>query len=71
MLDIKRIMPCIPGAELLEASEDGSSYRGKVSVKLGPVGLAFVGTARFAERDDALRRARLQAKGSDPGDAAE
>lgn len=65
LLDIKRIMPCIPGAELLEASEDGSSYRGKVAVKLGPVALAFVGTATFAERDDAARRARLRAKGTD------
>ena len=65
MLDIKRIMPCIPGAELLEASEDGSSYRGKVAVKLGPVALAFNGTATFAERDEAARRARLKAKGTD------
>ena len=65
LLDIKRIMPCIPGAELLEASEDGSSYRGKVAVKLGPVALAFIGTATFAERDQAARRARLKAKGTD------
>ena len=65
LLDIKRIMPCIPGAELLEASEDGSSYRGKVAVKLGPMALVFVGTAAFAERDDATRQARLKARGND------
>ena len=65
LLDIKRIMPCIPGAELLEASADGASYRGKVTVKLGPVTLAFMGTATFAERDEAARRARLKAKGSE------
>jgi uncharacterized protein len=65
LLDIKRIMPCIPGAELLEASADGSSYRGKVSVRLGPVALAFVGTATFVERDEVTRRARLSTKGAD------
>jgi carbon monoxide dehydrogenase subunit G len=65
LLDIKRIMPCIPGAELLEASEDGATYKGKVSVRLGPIALAFVGTAAFTERDDAARIARLKAKGSD------
>jgi len=65
LLNIKRVMPCIPGAELLEESSDGSSYRGKVSVKLGPVALAFVGTAMFTERDETARRAHLKAKGSD------
>src|SRR5690348_17239881 len=65
LMDIKRIMPCIPGAELLDAGEDGASYRGKVAVKLGPMALAFIGTATFVERDDAARRARLKARGSD------
>jgi uncharacterized protein len=65
LLDIKRIMPCIPGAELLEVSDDGSTYKGKVSVKLGPVALAFVGTAMFAERNEATREARLKCKGND------
>jgi uncharacterized protein len=65
LLDIKRIMPCIPGAELLEARDDGSSYKGKVSVRLGPVALAFVGTAAFTERDENARRARLRAQGND------
>ena len=65
LLDITRIMPCIPGAELLEASTDGASYRGRVSVKLGPVALAFNGTATFTERDAEARRARLKAKGTD------
>jgi uncharacterized protein len=64
LLDIKRIMPCVPGAELLEVI-DGQTYKGKVSIRLGPVALAFVGTARFEELDEAARRARVLAKGSD------
>ena len=66
LLDIKRIMPCIPGAELLEVSDDGSTYKGKVSVKLGPASLcAFIGTATFAERNEAARQARLRCRGND------
>ncbi|MGC2030957.1 MAG: SRPBCC family protein [Steroidobacteraceae bacterium] len=64
LLDIPRIMPCIPGAELLEIIDD-SNYKGKVSVKLGPVSLAFVGTATVVERNAGARRAQLKAKGQD------
>jgi uncharacterized protein len=64
LLDIKRIMPCVPGAELLEVLDD-QTYKGKVSIKLGPVSLAFVGTAKFEELDEAAKRAKVLAKGSD------
>jgi len=64
LLDIKRIAPCMPGAELLEVI-DPESYKGKVSVRLGPVALSFVGTARFEEIDDERHRARVKGQGSD------
>ena len=64
LVDIPRVMPCIPGAELLEIIDD-SNYKGKVSVKLGPVSLAFVGTATVIERNAGARRAQLKAKGND------
>jgi uncharacterized protein len=64
LLDIERIMPCVPGAELIEVLGDGA-YKGKVSVKLGPVALSFVGTAKFEKRDESAKRATVSAKGSD------
>jgi uncharacterized protein len=64
LLDIKRIAPCMPGAELLEVV-DPKTYKGKVSVRLGPVALSFVGTARFEEIDEAAYRARVKAQGND------
>lgn len=64
LLDIKRIMPCVPGAELIEMIDD-RTYKGKVSVKLGPVALAFVGTAKFEELAEAAMTAKVLAKGSD------
>jgi carbon monoxide dehydrogenase subunit G len=64
LLNIKRIAPCMPGAELLEVI-DPESYKGKVSVRLGPVALSFVGTARFEEIDEERHRARVKGQGSD------
>jgi uncharacterized protein len=64
LLDIKRIAPCMPGAELLEVV-DPNTYKGRVSVRLGPVALSFVGTARFEEIDAAAHRARVKAQGTD------
>lgn len=64
LLDIERIAPCLPGAELLEIV-DSKTYKGKVSVKLGPVALVFVGTAVLEEIDDKAYRARVKAQGSD------
>src|SRR5215469_3696224 len=64
LLDIKRIAPCMPGAELLEIV-DPNTYKGRVSVRLGPVALTFAGTARFEEIDAVAHRARVKAQGTD------
>jgi len=64
LLDIPRIAPCMPGAELTEVV-DKATYKGKVSVRLGPVALAFAGTVKFEDVDDANRRARAKAQGTD------
>ncbi len=64
LMDIERIAPCMPGAQLTEKIDD-RSYKGKVAVRLGPVALSFAGTARFEEVDDAGRMARVKAVGAD------
>ncbi len=64
LTDIEGITPCVPGAELTQVI-DGTSYQGKISVRLGPVALVFNGTARFEEIDEAGYRARVKASGSD------
>ena len=64
LMDIRRIAPCLPGAELTDVVDD-RTYKGKVGVRLGPVSLAFAGTVRFDEIDDANHRARVAAQGSD------
>jgi uncharacterized protein len=46
LMDIKRIAPCMPGAELTEVVDD-KTYKGKIGVRLGPVALTFTGTVAF------------------------
>lgn len=64
LMDIPRIAPCMPGAELTGAV-DKQTYNGKVSVKLGPVALAFAGQVKFTEIDEANLKARAKAQGKD------
>jgi hypothetical protein len=66
LLDVSRIAPCMPGAELTQIVDE-RTFKGLVRVKVGPVALAFLGEARLEEVDDSAHTARLHAKGSDKG----
>jgi carbon monoxide dehydrogenase subunit G len=62
LTDIERVVPCVAGAELTEIVDE-HNYTGKISVKLGPVSLAFDGKAEFTEWDDIGYKAKLKASG--------
>jgi carbon monoxide dehydrogenase subunit G len=64
LMDIPRIAPCMPGAELTEVV-DPTTYKGKIAVRLGPVALSFAGQVKFEEMDEANKRARVKAQGAD------
>jgi carbon monoxide dehydrogenase subunit G len=64
LLDIESIAPCVPGAKLTEIV-DGKTYKGTISVKLGPVALTFNGRTSFENIDEAERSAQLIAQGND------
>src|SRR5262249_21121836 len=64
LMDIQRIAPCMPGAQLTEVVDE-RTYKGNIAVRLGPVALTFAGTVRFEEIDDANRTARVKAQGTD------
>ncbi len=64
LLDIERIAPCMPGAQLTEIVGE-RSYKGKVSVRLGPVALTFAGQVQFEDVDDDNLKARAKAQGKD------
>ncbi|WP_233161431.1 MULTISPECIES: SRPBCC family protein [unclassified Achromobacter] len=63
-MDVKSMVPCMPGAELVEKRGDGS-FQGKISVQLGPVRLTFVCDAVFTQIDNDGHKAHLQASGAD------
>src|SRR5438105_15096506 len=64
LLDIKRIAPCMPGAELTEVL-DPNTYKGKIGVRLGPVALTFAGIVKFEQIDGQAYTARVAAQGTD------
>src|SRR5882672_2660937 len=64
LMDIQRIAPCMPGAQLTEVV-DKTTYKGNIAVRLGPVALTFAGVIKFEEIDDANRTARVKAQGTD------
>jgi carbon monoxide dehydrogenase subunit G len=71
LLDVNRVAACMPGAELSEVV-DPDTFKGKVRIKVGPITVAYNGTARITERDEAARKAVLSADGREttgPGSA--
>jgi len=64
LMDVRRIAPCMPGAELTEVVDD-RTFKGKVGVRLGPVALTFAGTAQFTALDPAAQKATIKASGTD------
>ena len=73
LLDLERVTPCFPGAELLGHAPDGAREV-RVTVRLGPMRLAYEGQVRIDERDDAALRAVLagsarEARGAGSADA--
>jgi uncharacterized protein len=71
LLDVNKIVGCVPGAELSEVV-DPTTFKGKVKIKVGPITVAYSGTARITNRDEANHAATLEAEGREttgPGSA--
>jgi carbon monoxide dehydrogenase subunit G len=64
LIDVERVAPCLPGAEITEAGEDGT-YRGSFSVRLGPTTAAYRGELAMEEADETAHRAVMRASGQD------
>src|ERR1051325_6488516 len=62
LLDVEKIVPCMPGAELTEAIDE-RRWKGTLHATFGPVAMAFAGTVMMEERDDAAYRVVLKAAG--------
>lgn len=63
-LDMPRIAPCMPGAEVTEVIDD-RNVKGGAKVKVGPLNLRFAGSAEIVEIDVENHTASLKAGGAD------
>lgn len=58
LMDVPRVIPCMPGAELIETIDD-SHWKARMRVKLGPISLSFVTDVTRVEVDEPGRRVKL------------
>jgi hypothetical protein len=63
LLDVERIAPCMPGAQLQEI--EGDEYRGIVKIKVGPITAQYKGAARIERADESAHTVVLKAEGRD------
>ena len=63
LLDVQKIAPCMPGAQV--DSVDGDDVAGRMKVKVGPVSLTYKGMASFKDRDEAERSILVEASGKE------
>ncbi|MEW6582921.1 MAG: SRPBCC family protein [Actinomycetota bacterium] len=64
LLDADQVVRCMPGAELVEVVDD-RTWRARLSVKLGPVGLDFLNDIRLVDVDEAGGVVRMEVAGRD------
>jgi carbon monoxide dehydrogenase subunit G len=64
LVDVERIAPCLPGAEITGQGPDGA-YEGNFTVKLGPTTASYRGSLKMDSLDEASRTATMHANGTD------
>jgi uncharacterized protein len=61
LLDVERIAPCMPGAQVLEQTAD-DAYKVAVKVKLGPMTMNYKGDVEIVDKDAGAHSATMRAK---------
>jgi uncharacterized protein len=61
VLDVERVAPTVPGAQVLERTSD-DSYKVAIKVRVGPMSMTYRGEVEIAERDEEAHRAVMKAR---------
>jgi carbon monoxide dehydrogenase subunit G len=61
ILDLERVVPCVEGGSVLEATSP-ESVKAQIKVKMGAMSMTFTGTVNVIEQDAAAHRAVLEVK---------
>ena len=51
LMDVERVAPCMPGAEVLEQTGE-NAYKVQVRVKVGPMSMTYRGQVEITDRDE-------------------
>ena len=60
LLDVERVAPCMPGAEVLERTGE-NAYRVGIRVRVGPISMTYRGEVEITDRDLAAHTATMHA----------
>jgi len=63
LLNVAKVAPCMPGAQV--DTVDGDDVAGRLKVKVGAVSLTYKGTATFKDRDETDRSVLVEASGKE------
>ena len=59
MLDLERVAPAMPGAEVLEKTDD-DHYKVAIKVKVGPISMQYKGDVEVVDKDPEAHSAKLK-----------
>ena len=66
ILDLERVVPCVEGGSVLEATAP-DSVRAEIKVKMGAMSLTFTGTVDIVEQDADAHRVVMRVKSREAG----
>jgi len=64
--DLERVVPCVEGGRVVEATGP-DSVQAEIVMKMGAMSMTFTGTVEVAEQDAAAHRAVLRVKAREAG----
>ena len=66
ILDLERVIPCVEGGSVLEATSPESA-KAEIKVKMGAMSMTFTGTVEIVEQDADAHRAVMSVKSREAG----
>jgi carbon monoxide dehydrogenase subunit G len=66
ILDLERVIPCVEGGSVLEATAP-DSVKAEIKVKMGAMSMTFTGTVEIVEQDPEAHRVVMSVKSREAG----
>jgi carbon monoxide dehydrogenase subunit G len=66
ILDLERVVPCVEGGSVTDATSD-ESVTAQIKVKMGAMSMTFTGTVEVIEKDSDAHRAVLAVRSKEAG----